>query len=237
MFRTLAFLLACAAAFIVWLGAATTLDIWMADIFFDPVARTFPWRNEWLTEVLGHRVMKIVLTSLGLVLVGICLGEPLLRKRYLSAWWRLRLRLIAACAILIPLATSLLKRASDSHCPWDLERYGGSFPYFRILDQVPNWIEAGRCLPGGHASTALWLVGIVALWLPHRPRAATVAAFCTLLAGGALDWLQQMRGAHFMTHTLWSIWIAAAVITALLYLHDRMQTRQQRVTVIPQSST
>lgn len=234
---TLASLLACAALLILWLGAATGLDIWLADLFFDPVTRTFPWRNDWLTEVLGHRVMKILLTGFGLLLVGVCLGEPLLRRRYLSSWWRLRLRLIAACAVLIPLATSLLKRASDSHCPWDLERYGGNFPYFRILDQVPDWIEAGRCLPGGHASTALWLVGIVVLWLPHRPRTAAMAAFGTLLAGGALGWLQQMRGAHFMTHTLWSMWIAAAVVTVLLYLHGRKQMHQQPEPTVPLSLT
>jgi hypothetical protein len=28
--------------------------------------------------------------------------------------------------------------------------------------------------------------------------------------------MQQLRGAHFLTHTLWSVWIAAALVLAAI---------------------
>jgi membrane-associated PAP2 superfamily phosphatase len=31
-----------------------------------------------------------------------------------------------------------------------------------------------------------------------------------------VGYLQQLRGAHFMTHTLWSIWIACTIVVALI---------------------
>jgi membrane-associated PAP2 superfamily phosphatase len=31
-------------------------------------------------------------------------------------------------------------------------------------------------------------------------------------AGLGLGWVQQLRGAHFLSHTLWSAWIAAAIV-------------------------
>lgn len=220
--------LVASALLILWIGAFTDLDLRLADAMYDRSTHSFPWQHAWLTEVFGHSIVKIVLTVVGVVLVALCLGEPLLRKRYLNAWWRLRLRFAGASAILIPLITSMLKQASKSHCPWDIERYGGSQQYYRLLEHVPAWVDAGRCLPGGHASTALWLIGMVAFWLPHRPRAALMAAVFSLLAGAALGWMQQMRGAHFLTHTLWSMWIACAITFAMLWFQMLRQTSVER---------
>jgi membrane-associated PAP2 superfamily phosphatase len=220
--------LAVCAAVILWIGTFTDLDLRIADAMYDSGTHSFPWRHAWLMEVFGHSIVKTVLTVVGVALIALCLGEPLLRKRYLTAWWRLRLRFLGGCAVLIPLTTSMLKQSSKSHCPWDLERYGGSQHYYRLLDHIPAWVDAGKCLPGGHASTALWLVGIAAFWLPHRPRAALVAAALSLFAGGVLGWMQQMRGAHFLTHTLWSIWIACAITFAMMWFQMLSQSAAER---------
>ncbi len=63
---------------------------------------------------------------------------------------------------------------------------------------------------------ALWLVALCVYWLPARPGAARRAALLALLLGGLVGWMQQLRGAHFLTHTLWSIWIACAVVLAIV---------------------
>lgn len=218
-----------AALLILWIGACTDLDLRLAGAMYDARAHAFPWRHAWLTEKFGHGSLKLALTVLAAIAILPCAGELLSRKRYLRPWWRSRLRLLAACATLIPAATSLLKQASKSHCPWDLERFGGSQPYYRLLDHVPAWVEAGKCLPGGHASTALWLVGIGVFWLPQRPRAALAASAVSLMFGLALGWLQQMRGAHFLTHTLWSAWIACAIAAWLLWLQSLQPDGQRRI--------
>lgn len=213
--RRLALFLLAAAVAILWLGAYTDLDLRLANAMFDVRTGTFPWRHAWLTERFGHGLLKALLTAAGAAAVAVSAWDALTR-RTLPDWWRLRLRVLALSAILVPSATAMLKQASASHCPWDLERYGGTQPYFRLLEHMPAWVEAGHCLPGGHASSALWLVALAGFWLPHRPRTAAAVALAMLAFGGAVGWLQQMRGAHFLTHTLWSMWIAAAIVSALL---------------------
>lgn len=217
-------LLACMAAcglLLLWLGNFTNLDVRLAESMFDERTRSFPWQHAWLTERFGHEIVKRVLIGLALVPILLCIGDSVLRTPLLAPWWRLRVRVVAACALLIPTVTSLLKQASVSHCPWDLQRFGGSEPYYRLLDHVPAWVDAGKCLPGGHASSALWLLGLVAFWLPHRPKSALLMAVVLALPGLALGWLQQMRGAHFLSHNLWSLWIASAILIAVLGVAQR----------------
>jgi membrane-associated PAP2 superfamily phosphatase len=69
-------------------------------------------------------------------------------------------------------------------------------------------------LPAGHASSALWLVALAVYWLPDRPSAARLAAAAAIVFGAVVGFLQQLRGAHFLTHTLWSVWIACAIVLA-----------------------
>lgn len=213
--RRLAGVLALAALLILWEGDSG-LDLWLADAMFDFHTHEFPWRHAWLTEHVGHGLLKALLTGLGVLPAAAALWDAVRRGRALAPWWRLRIRLLALCTVLVPAAVSLLKRASHSHCPWDLERYGGYQPYYRLLEPVPHWVEAGHCLPGGHASSALWLVGLAVFWLPHDVRKAAWVAGWALAFGGLVGWMQQLRGAHFLSHTLWSIWIAAVILLVLL---------------------
>lgn len=228
--RRAAWMLASAAAAIVLLGMGN-IDLYLADWMFDFHIHEFPWQHAWLTERFAHGALKTALTLLAALPVAACAWDGLqVRLRHapsLPAWWRLRLRLLSLCVILIPAITSLLKRASVSHCPWELERYGGYQPYYHLLERVPHWVEAGHCLPGGHASSALWLVGLAVFWLPHDPRKAADVGLAALAFGAAVGWMQQMRGAHFLTHTLWSMWIACAVLTALLAAHTRRRAARR----------
>jgi len=86
-------------------------------------------------------------------------------------------------------------------------------------------VAAGHCLPGGHASSALWLIALAAFWWPHRPRAAMAVGAAMLLLGGWVGWMQQLRGAHFLTHTLWSAWIACALVFAIYMINTRALAR------------
>lgn len=208
-------LLALTPVLIVLLVSCTDLDLRLADAFYDYQGHQFPWRHAWLTEVFGHLILKRCLLALASVFIATAAWDAL-RPLPWSPLRRLQCRIVAQSALLIPAITSLSKSFSHSHCPWDLERYGGSAPYFRLLDAFPSDMAPGQCLPAGHASSALWLIALAVYFYPHRPRAAA-ATFCLALAAGmGLGWMQQMRGAHFFSHTLWSAWIACAVLFALL---------------------
>ena len=93
-------------------------------------------------------------------------------------------------------------------------------PYYRLLEFMPDFVIAGNCFPAGHASGGLWLISLCVFWLPAEPKKAIPAGVAGLAVGLTMGISQQLRGAHFLSHTLWSIWFAAALILVLyLALH------------------
>lgn len=201
---------------IVVLSELTNIDFLIADYYFDTQQQMFAWKNSWFAQKFMHVYVKntiIVIALTGLVFV---LLDALRHFKFIDGWVRVRLRFVAFAAIFIPLIISVLKQTSALHCPWDVQRYGGTAPYLRLFDAIPANMEAGHCFPAGHASTGLWLAALCVFWLPHRPRAALVVCMAGLGAGFLLGWVQQMRGAHFLTHTLASIWVASAILLIML---------------------
>lgn len=185
-------------------GLDITLTSWFGN------AAGFAWRDRWITGTLLHEAARYPAWLLfAVLLVGIWRPLPFARalSRRERVWWVLT---TLACVILIP----LLKRGSATSCPWDLARFGGD-----VLDYVPHWQfwkrdgGSGQCFPSGHASTAFsFLAGAFAL-----RRAAPVAArrwlAVTLAFGGVFAWVQVMRGAHYLSHSLWTAWICWTVCT------------------------
>jgi membrane-associated PAP2 superfamily phosphatase len=226
--RRIAFGLCACAMLIYWLGACTDVDLVLADAMFDPASGAFPWRHAWLTETFNHAILKAVLTCAAFAVVAAGAIDAVRPSSRLDALARTRLRIVAASAVLVPLVVSLLKQNSASHCPWDLARYGGAEPYVPLFGILPPGVAPGHCLPAGHASSVLWLVSLAALWLPDEPRKAALAAALALALGFAAGWMQQMRGAHFLTHTLWSVWIACAIVHVLV-LSSRLYCSNRRL--------
>jgi len=60
-------------------------------------------------------------------------------------------------------------------------------------------------------------------WLPHAPFRAFRVFVAGLAVGLALGWVQQMRGAHFLTHTLATLWVSSAVLLAVLVVMPRLR--------------
>lgn len=204
-------ILAVTALAIAWLGECTDVDLRLAAAMYDHAAGTFPQRHAWLAETFSHTYMK----NLMVVLAVCALLTAIFPRPHWPRAFRLRLRVVALSSVLVPLITTLMKQSASSHCPWDLTDFGGSQAYVRLLDAALAGAPAGHCMPAGHASGALWLVSLAVFWLPHAPRKAAAVALATLGFGFALGWVQQLRGAHFLTHTLWSMWIACAIVCLL----------------------
>ncbi|CUI07252.1 phosphatase PAP2 family protein [Massilia antarctica] len=212
---TLSLALAASALAIASINAFTDLDLILARAMFDPASATFPWRHAWLAETFSHAWARIALTTLACAVVLTALFD-LLRPRL--AWsdpFRLRLRVVALAAALVPAWISTLKYLSASHCPWDLDLFGGDETYVRLFQAVSPYASMGHCMPAGHASSALWLVSMAVFWLPRQPRTALRVGAAMLGLGFALGWMQQLRGAHFLTHTLWSMWWACLIVSIL----------------------
>jgi membrane-associated PAP2 superfamily phosphatase len=199
-----------------WIGRYSGLDLQLGDAMFDPVSRSFPWRENWFAAVFMHVWMKYLFTCMGGAVLIALSANVLFPSSYLSRPMRGKLLVVLAAFITVPLAVGIIKSQSIHHCPWDLLRYGGAAPYLRLFDDLPVNVQPGHCFPAGHASSALWLPAISVFCLPDRPRAALLVFAVALLPGLAMGWVQQMRGAHFLSHTLWSTWIASLLVVILL---------------------
>lgn len=217
--------LAGSALVILWLGWHTDIDLWLADRAFDSSRMAFPWRDAWLADNFNHGFLKAALTALGVAIIAMVLVDLIRPMRQLGGLTQLRLRVVAMSAALVPLMTSLLKQSSNAHCPWDLSRYGGTQPYVRLFESLPSGAIAGHCLPAGHASTSLWLIAFAVFWLPQDRRTAAGVAAAGMAVGIAMGWMQQLRGAHFLTHTLWSVWVAVLVVSVTTVLMDASARR------------
>jgi membrane-associated PAP2 superfamily phosphatase len=123
------------------------------------------------------------------------------------AWWLLT---TIACLVAIP----LLRSRSSTSCPWSITEFGGSVPYvshwWRQIDAGP-----GRCFPSGHASTGFaFFAGFFALRGVDRAMARRWLAGAIAL-GLLAAITQTLRGAHFVSHSLWTAWICWTMTTAL----------------------
>ena len=190
-----------------WLTAAILglAFAWDASGLDLPLARLagssagFPWREHWLLAGVLHEGGRRLAWVL---VVALCL----------SVWWprgplaRLAIadRLELAVATLLAATTvSLLKLASASSCPWDFVEFGGFVPYVSHWSLRPDG-GAGHCFPAGHASSGFSFVAGYFVFRASHPAIARRWLAASLLAGLALGLAQQWRGAHFMSHTLWS---------------------------------
>ena len=70
---------------------------------------------------------------------------------------------------------------------------------------------SGRCFPAGHASAGFGFVAGYFAFARDAPRVARAWLVAALLAGLIFGLAQQVRGAHFMSHTLWTAWLCWCV--------------------------
>jgi membrane-associated PAP2 superfamily phosphatase len=185
--------------------------------------------NWWLEKVLHNSAQKLS-TVLYLVL-WLMVWWP---RGTLKSWSRRERLGVVLCITLALLATSGMKQLSQTSCPANLAEFGGTAQY------VSHWAwgvldgGSGHCFPGGHASSAL---GFVALAFPFlarpdvRNQRRGHAVLAAVLATGVLLGLAQtLRGAHYPSHTLWTLLLCTAVSAAAwrLWLLLPAQPQMQR---------
>ena len=208
-----ALLLLVAAIALGWLFHATRLDLRLATPFYDPVNQTFPWRYAWITKYFVHRYLKyaLLLVGIGVWTAALCNRFGRWHPRFLAThrrrWWS-----VAWCFVAVPIVIGVLRRLSPMHCPWEVADFGGFAPYFDLLSAAPAGVHPGHCFPAAFVASGSWLLGFALLWYPEHKLRGVGAGIAALLLSFGMGWVQQMRGAHFLSHTLWSLWVSWAVV-------------------------
>ncbi len=198
------------------------LDLAAAQWFGTPTG--FPSRSSHRLILWMHEVPRF--TSWALVIgLFVAIGWPVGPLRRLDRPGRVQLAVTVLASVL---AVSMIKTNSATSCPWDLQQFGG------MARHVSHWAWGvddggpGKCFPAGHASAAFAYLGG---WFVFRRVAPTLAwrwLGVALVAGFALGLGQQMRGAHYMSHTLWTAWVCWSVGFVIegvaMLLRDRART-------------
>ena len=122
---------------------------------------------------------------------------------------------------------SLLKSLTNMDCPWDLARYGGSREFIGLFATRPAVMPRGVCFPGGHSSAGFAWVSLYFVALMMRPAWRWRGLAVGLLAGGLFGVSQQLRGAHFLSHDLWTLATCWAVSLGLYLLIEPVRLRER----------
>lgn len=187
----------------------TRLDLRLADPWYRVADHRWPLREAWWTKVLVHSWLRH-----GVIVAAFaCMWLAWHRRRAPNAR---RWRLVGVTAFVVPIGVTILKRHAAMHCPWDVARYGGANPYFDLLAAVPGIVTSpGRCFPAGFVSIAGWLLAFALLRYPEDRRFSRLAGLGALLLTLFFGAVQEMRGAHFLSHVLWTIWLSWATVIGL----------------------
>lgn len=187
----------------------TRIDLWLADWIFSASGNAWSLRDAWFTRELlhegGRRAVGLLLVVLLLALVASHWHQPLRP-------WRRELWFLLVSALLAGLAVNVLKRLTHMDCPWDLARYGGEFAYVRLFEAHPDTFRHGACFPAGHASAAYAWLGLHFVARDRLPALRWLALGGVLALGVAFGVAQQLRGAHFLSHDLWTLWVCWCVV-------------------------
>lgn len=224
---------------------ATGIDEILEAYYFDAASGTFPWKNDATFTLLAHDGLRDLLLFVPLtifLLWLVSLNKPhLLQSRLSHPWHQPRVLAYLFLAMLAgPLLVGLLKDTTTQPCPWNLIEFGGKLHYTHLW-QGHFWrlSHPGKCFPGGHSSGGFALLAFLPLLAGQSSRRMLVTA---MSLGLIMGWVQIMRGAHFLTHNLWSAWIVWLTIVlawSLIRPHQEKQpgnlgTDQSRSTRLSQ---
>lgn len=200
---------------------ALSIDWYLSRALFAWEGYRWLLREVTLTEALIHRGGHALSIAAWLV----ALAAWLFARLRASALQRPLARLLLS-VLVSTLLVSWLKSWSNMDCPWDIDGLGGTRPYLDLLDLRPRYLPQGRCFPAGHASGGYAWVALYFFCLAIRPDWRWRGLAIGLGVGAVFGIAQQLRGAHFLSHDMWTLAICWGVAYGL-----RCRVRTPRRTI------
>jgi membrane-associated PAP2 superfamily phosphatase len=201
--------------FVLLAGAlvVTSGDVAIANaLFFDAGRQRWIGADTWWSNDLLHTGGRWAMRGIVLAALAICA----IASRF--PHWRSLRRPAAyfASSIILSVAfVGLLKVLTNVDCPWDLAPFGGDQPFVQLFADRPDALPPAHCFPAAHASSGYALLASYFALRERRARLARCGLAIGLFTVLAFGVAQQARGAHFVSHDVWSAFIVWFVALTL----------------------
>lgn len=199
-------------------------DIWLASQFYAFEGYQWALKDHWLAEEILHKGARKFNYLLAMAVLITTLYYTLLQKtkpQLSNAYLALTLSLICSFALV-----AYLKAITNIACPWSLAMFGGSEPYIHILQPRPSYLPYSQCFPAGHASVGYAWVALYYFFRATKPEFRWLGLSAGVLAGLVLGFTQQLRGAHFFSHDLTTLFLCICSARFCFALYD-IRAKQQ----------
>ena len=188
--------------------AAAVATIALLQLDWSLAHRLYAWegyrwvlKHAFLTEAVLHRSGHDL--SIAAWVAVLAAWSAALKRKSMAAWRR-PLGYLALSVLVSTLLIAWIKSWSNMDCPWDIEGLGGIRPYIGLFGSRPAWLPDGRCFPAGHASGGYAWMSLYFFCLLTRPQRRWLGLAAGVGAGLVFGIGQQLRGAHFLSHDLWT---------------------------------
>ncbi len=193
------------------------VDFALSTFWYQLQGQNWALQHHWLTEDVLHQgartLNQLLIAGLLLHFVWQLARQHYRRIRGLAAanrasnWTPSRQQ--AHGRLLLSLTFSLagvalMKHSLPMDCPWDLQAFGGTQPFTGLFSSWPANRAPNACFPAGHASIGFAWFGLYFFCLQLYPALARPALLLSLTLGIVLGLVQQLRGAHFISHDITS---------------------------------
>lgn len=192
----------------------TNADFIIQDHFYD--AATGRW---WIdADAPGLRwafyLFPKWLTISSIIVLGAWLVVDRIRGLHDTPAGRSRW-LVLVSLIAIPAAAGLCKKLSGVWCPSELAMYGGEHTFRLLFADRPPGVEIGHNFPGGHASAGFAFLCLC--FLPGTSRQRLTRFLFAMALGWSMGTYQMLKGAHFFSHTLTTMFLAGLIAGLLAW--------------------
>lgn len=219
------------------INAFADIDILLASTLFhlQGGGDHWPLRTAWITESVLHTGGRnLVILMAAIVLLS--LVASFFSQRFKSI--RRGLVYLFLSALATVMLVRIGKNVTHMFCPWDLRLFGGTHLYVPLFGRAPTGAEVGQCFPAGHSSGGYAWVALYYFFLLYWPQKAKLGLAFGLSLGFVFGVGQQLRGAHFLSHDLWSVTIAWTLASLLFYvMFVRTSATQKTITIGPDSAS
>ncbi len=200
---------------------AFNIDMRLEDYFYNLQGQSWAWKNAWLTDRLLHRGGRSASIFLGIIVLILLVASLFLKSQKAKRKPLIFLFLgVAGSSLLV----SLFKTSLAVSCPWEFDRYGGALSYANVIQQL-HLRNGEGCFPAGHASAGYSWVALYFFGLFFQSRLRWYGLAAALCGGIVFGFTQQIRGAHFISHDLWSLAVCWFYCLGLYLIFSRSTSK------------